>query len=82
MMGSARQRSPGRVDAEREIFQFRGPGCKKPYTFASQPQALAIAGETDREKWVPAPSEMFTTRRTNNFKIAEIHVFYVIWSAL
>lgn len=43
--------SPARPDAE--TFQFRGASNKKPYTFASQPQALSVAARTAQiDTWV------------------------------
>ncbi|CAH1712791.1 unnamed protein product [Aphis gossypii] len=47
MISSARQGSPGQRDSE--MLQFRGTGNKKPYTFSSQPQALSIRAQMDRE---------------------------------
>lgn len=64
MIGSsavARQQSPVGLQQQREseTFYFRGAGAgasvagnKKPYTFASQPQALSIRAQTDRDEWV------------------------------
>lgn len=48
MISSARQDGPGQ--RENEMLQFRGASNKKPYTFASQPQALSIRTQIDREK--------------------------------
>jgi len=48
MISSARQESAGQL--ETEMFQFRGAGNKKPYTFSSQPQALSMKAQLDRDK--------------------------------
>jgi len=50
MISSARQESAGQL--ETEMLQFRGAGNKKPYTFSSQPQALSMKAQLDRDKWV------------------------------
>jgi hypothetical protein len=50
MISSARQGSPGPGQRETEMLQFRGAGNKKPYTFSSQPQALSIRAQLDRDK--------------------------------
>lgn len=48
MISSERQASPGQ--REHEMLQFRGAGNKKPYTFASQPQALSMRDQLYRDK--------------------------------
>ncbi|KAL4113672.1 hypothetical protein QTP88_017251 [Uroleucon formosanum] len=48
MISSARQESPGQL--ETEMLRFRGAGNKKPYTFSSQPQALSMRAQLDRDK--------------------------------